>query len=312
MAGGPESRPSVRTKATPGSKAVAALAVAVLAAFTSGPMITAAAPAQPAAVAVWRVWLAAAALAPFGLRGALRSPALATARGRLWTALAGLALAAHFYLWIASLRLTAIAPAVTLVNAAPLPLLALEAILFGRRPQLGQWAAILVSLCGMALLGGGDWALGGTAVAGDLLALGGAAAYAAYLLAGRAVRATLGAVPYNLCVFTVAATALTLLGLLDGSHLVGFPARTWLLLALLAAVPTLVGHALANYSLEQISPTTVSLAYLLEPVGAATLGAVWLHQHPTWTQVAGGAVTMAGLALYLASGARRGGLPAPA
>lgn len=279
--------------------AALALAVAVLTSFTSGPMITATAPTPPAAVAAWRLWLAAAALAPFGLGAAARSPTLGRWPGRLWTVGAGMALAAHFYLWIGALRLTTIAPAVTLVNAAPLPLLALEAILFGRRPSPGQWVGVAVSLGGMVLLGGGDWSLRGTAGLGDALALGGAVAYAAYLLAGRAVRPSLGAVPYNLCVFTVAATALTGLAMASGAPLGGFPTRVWILLGALALLPTLLGHALANYSLAQIPPASVSLAYLLEPLGAAAIGFVWLHQAPTLAEAVGGLATLAGLALYL-------------
>jgi len=298
-----------RVRHTGRPAALGALAVAVLSSFTAGPLIAATAPAPAAAVAAWRLWLAAAALAPFGLRAVARSPVLRTWRGRAWTAAAGLALAAHFYLWIGSLRLTAIAPATTLVNAAPLLLLALECAIFGRRPHPGQWAGVAVSLAGMALLGAADWTGDRAAAAGDALALGGAAASAVYLVAGRAVRPAMGAMPYNLCVFTLAAAALSLLASSTGLPLLELPLRIWILLAALAAGPTLLGHALANFSLAQLSPTAVSLAYLLEPVGGSLLGYLWLRQVPTWTEAAGAAVTLAGLAVYLLASPRAAAQP---
>jgi len=283
--------------------APAALSIAVLMSFCSGPLLTATAPAPAVSVAAWRLWLAVAVLLPLGLPSALRSSALRSRRGLLALAGAGLALAAHFALWIGALRLTAVAPAVTLVNAAPLPLLGWE-VFRGRAPARRQVVAVLLSLGGMVVLAAGAWTHGGRAMLGDALALGGACAYAAYLVAGSSLRPRMAAMPYNLCVFAVAAAILSLGAAGRGSDLLRFPARTWVLLALLAAGPTLLGHGLANFSLTRIRPTAVSLAYLLEPIGATLLAYLWLHQRPDWLQVAGGAVTLAGLALYVGGAAR--------
>ena len=287
-----------------GGAAWVALAVAVAASFVAGPMIAATFPAAPAAVACWRLALAAVVLLPFGLRGAADGAA-APSSGRWWALAAGLALAAHFYFWIASLRLTSITPATTLVNASPLALLVLEGVLLRQPVPRAQWPGVAVGLAGIVILGLGDWTVSPRALAGDGLALAGAAAYALYLVAGRHVRQGMGAAQYNLTVFTVGALLLAAAAAATHAPLAGYPARIWWLLLGLAGVPTLLGHALANYSLARLSATTVGLAYLLEPAGGTIVGYAWLGQIPTLAEIAGAVVTVAGLAIYLRAGLRK-------
>lgn len=290
----------VRSEVT-GATAWAALSVAVATSFVAGPMIAATAPTAPAAVACWRLALAAAALVPFGMRGAAGGM-LRAGSTRWWALGAGLALAAHFYFWIQALRLTAIAPAVTLVNASPLALVALEALLLRQPVSPSRWPGIALGLAGVLLLGAGDWTLSARAVEGDAFALAGAVAYALYLVAGRHLRRTMGALEYNLTVFTFAAVVLAATAGLTRAPLTGYSGRVWWLLLGLAAMPTLLGHALANYSLARLSATTVGLAYLLEPAGGTAVGYLWLGQVPTPVEIAGTVVTVAGLALYLGAG----------
>jgi drug/metabolite transporter (DMT)-like permease len=279
--------------------AAGALALAVVASFVSGPLIAATAPTPAVAVAFWRLALAALALAPWGMGRAPRPAGLSRGRVTRLAAASALALAAHFFCWITALRLTSIAAAATLVNATPLALVALEYLAFGQLPARRQWGGIALALAGVCLISRGDWSVSGRALAGDGLALGGALTYALYLVAGRALRPALGALRYNLTVFAQAALALAVLAAATHIPLVGFPLRVWLLLGALAAAPTLLGHALANYSLGRLTATTVGLAYLLEPVGATAIGYLWLHQVPTAAEVGGGIITLAGLALYL-------------
>jgi drug/metabolite transporter (DMT)-like permease len=79
----------------------------------------------------------------------------------------------------------------------------------------------------------------------------------------------------------------------------------------LAAGPMLVGHTGMNYALKHYRATTVNVAALGEPVGAALIAWLWLHESPPALVLIGGAVVVAGIGVTLArsgetAGARAG------
>jgi drug/metabolite transporter (DMT)-like permease len=156
-------------------------------------------------------------------------------------------------------------------------------------------AGILVGVVGAAVISGGDFGVSARAVAGDLLALAGAAAAAAYFLAGRALRQDLSLLAYVGIVYPVCAVLLLPVALLSGAPLGGFNARTWWMLALMALVPQGLGHTTFNYLLKEIDATIVSISVLGEPVGSTILALVILGEIPPWTAVLGGVLVLAGI-----------------
>ena len=74
---------------------------------------------------------------------------------------------------------------------------------------------------------------------------------------------------------------------------------SWGYLALAALVPQLIGHNVMTWCLRHVTPTTVGVATLAEPVGATLLG-VWLLGERVAPMVyVGCAVTLATVALAL-------------
>jgi len=102
-------------------------------------------------------------------------------------------------------------------------------------------------------------------------------------------------------VYGVAALSLGVIALVGRAPLTGFAAGDWAVFAALAAGPMLVGHTGMNYALKHFRATTVNVAGLGEPVGATLIA--WLvpaiHEVPSVTALAGGAMVIAGIALSL-------------
>jgi drug/metabolite transporter (DMT)-like permease len=278
------------------------MAVGVLAISTSPILIRVA--AMPAlAMAFWRCLVGAMVLAPFASRRT--GTALDRADlGRL--AAAGVFLAVHFALWNASLGLTTVAAATTLVSSAPL-FVGLGSIALGEAPSTRAWAGIGLATAGAVVIGVGDaTGLGGDtrALLGDVLAFAGALAMAAYLLLGRVARRRLPVSTYAASVYAVAAAALLPACLLTGSSLGGYQAASWLALAGVVVGPQLLGHTVFNGLLASVSASVVAVVMLLEPV-IATVLAWWLFgELPGASLWAGAPMVLAGVWLAT-TGSRR-------
>jgi drug/metabolite transporter (DMT)-like permease len=298
------------------------LIIAVLATTYAGPIVRlAAAPAL--AIAFWRLTLV---LPVTGLlawrqgRGALKdmewsvgrdgaSGSIAADRDvprptpdALWLmALSGVLLAAHFWTWIASLRFTTVASSVVLVSLKPIFVWALAAVWLHEHPSRRERWGIGIAVLGATLIGIGDARLSLGALGGDLLALGGAVTAAGYYVIGRRVRATIGVWTYATIVYAVAALALAAVALLRDVPLTGFAGRDWAVFGALAAGPMLVGHTGMNYALKHYRATTVNVAALGEPVGAALIAWLGLHEVPGTLALIGGAVVLTGIGVTLSN-----------
>jgi len=227
---------------------------AILIRFTRSPSLV---------VAAWRLTLASAVLVPWGLargRGLSR-------RGLGLAFLSGTFLAFHFAFWIESLRHTTVASSVVLVTTNPV-FVGLFSLLLGEPPDRSLWQGIGLATLGGALIGWGDFSLGGGALWGDLLALAGAAMASGYLLVGRWMRRHGALLPYVATAYGTA--AVLLLGAVSLLSTVRLPlGDDWLWIALLALGPQLLGHTSFNRALRSLPASAVAVAILGEPVGAA-------------------------------------------
>jgi drug/metabolite transporter (DMT)-like permease len=144
----------------------------------------------------------------------------------------------------------------------------------------------------------GDWRAGGAALFGDLLALAGAATFTGYLLLGRTVRTRAGTAGYSVPVYTVVAVCSVAVAPLTGGNVLP-SARTALACLGLAAVCTVLGHTIFNWTLRHLRTAVVSVSLLGEPVITSLLAIPILRELPPGQALAGGAVILSGLALSL-------------
>ncbi|TDC12535.1 DMT family transporter [Streptomyces sp. 8K308] len=275
------------------------LGVAVVGISASGPL-TAGTAAPALAIAFWRNALAVASLLPvLARRRALRAElARVSRRTLLLTLAAGAALAAHFGLWLPSLRLTSVASSVALATTTPLwTVLALR--LLGHRPPAGVWLGSAIAFTGVVLLSGVDLAVSADALAGDALALGGGIAGAAYVLLGAEVRRTTSTTAYTLLCYGTTTALLLPVCLLAGAALGGYSGETWLKLLAITVVAQLFGHSLLNLVVRGLGPSVTSTATLLETPGAVLIAALALGQLPPVAAYPALAVILVGLALVI-------------
>jgi len=274
------------------------LLLAVLAISTGAPFAKWGQPAPPLAIAALRVGAASLVLFGAGWRELPQLRAISP-RDRPFVALAGLLLALHFGAWIASLQLTSTAASVALVCTNPV-FAALFGRLLGDRVTRRELVGIAIAAAGCAVLAGGDWRAGPRAVAGDALALVGAAAAAGYLVVGRRLRTGVPLLPYLGTVNAIAAGALAIAAAVTGVSLTGLPPHTYLACAAAGVVASFVGHTLLNAAVRTTPTHLVALAVLGEPICASLLAWAAFGEQPPLHAVAGGAVVLVGIAVGFA------------
>lgn len=215
--------------------------------------------------------------------------------------LAGLALAAHFGFWVASLQDTSIAASTAIVATQPL-IVGLGAWLWLReRPTSALFLAIAIAGLGALLLAGSD--LGdGVSLRGDAFAALGAVCASIYLVAGRRIRARLSNVSYFALANASAAIVLLLALAASGESLLGWGAEAYIFIVLLALVPQLIGHGSLTWALGSLPAAVVAVAVLGEPVGATAIGATLLDERPTLLEALGCALLLAGVYVALRGG----------
>ncbi len=284
-----------------------ALAVGVLAVSSAAVLIReAAAPAL--VIAAYRLGLAAI---PTGFLTLVVGREAVNEDGNWrWSVLAGTFLALHFGFWIASLQQTSVISSVVLVTTNPLFVAIASSLLLGERVRGATWAGIAVATAGAAAMAGGDIRSGLTAVRGDIFALLGAVFSAGYLMVGRKARPASSWLGYIGVVYSVAAVLLVLAALVARDGFTGYSAKTYVMLALLAVVPQLIGHSAINWSLAYIPAAIVAVAILGEPVGATALAAATLGEVPGVLEVGGAFLVMAGVYVALRPGIAAGAPPA--
>jgi drug/metabolite transporter (DMT)-like permease len=199
------------------------------------------------------------------------------------------------------------------VSTAPLWVALLSPFLLNERLTRAAIFGLVVAILGGSIIGlsdactwrGGlvcpdlDQVLRGRAMWGNFLALAGAWAVSGYLIIGRKLRTRMSLIPYIFLVYGMSAIALILIMFSAGHSPLGFPARAYGWIFLLAAFPQLIGHSTYNWVLRYIPATLVAIITLVEPIGSAILAFFILRETPTAGVLMGGLLILVGI--YLAS-----------
>lgn len=283
----------------PGFPPALGVAVVVLSVSFAAPLFKLA-DAPPITASFWRLALATLLLLPFTARA---WPAWRGYSAKEWgiTAAAGIALGLHFALWVWSLESTSVAASTALVTLQAVFVALGGHFLLGDRLGRLAWLGIAVAVAGavaIAVTDRGTAPQPDKALLGDALALLGGLGSAAYFLLGRRLRTTRGLVEYVTPVYGLAAVTLLLgLAVVGQPLATGLPWEAFLYFVLLAAVPMLGGHTVANWVVKYLPAHTVATWILLEPVGAALLAWPILGEVPPLGVALGGALVLAGAAM---------------
>jgi drug/metabolite transporter (DMT)-like permease len=222
-------------------------------------------------------------------------------------ALVGIALAFHFGFWISSLKHTTVANSVILVSTHPILIAVVSHYYLKERISMAAGAGVGIALAGMVIIGFSDFAVSQESLYGDLLALIGMFALAAYILSGRRIRQKTPVLPYVTVVYGVATIVLFMGCLIFTVPLLPYPVEEWVLFLALAVVPMILGHTVYNWTLRYVTALVVSMSILGEPILSAILAYLLLSEVPTNWVVLGGILILVGIYL-VASRSREGNL----
>ncbi len=249
-------------------------------------------------IACYRMALAGLPVGAMALLQQRRAPEPITTSSIAPLLLSGEFLAAHFGFWIASVQQTSIVTAVVLVAAQPLYLAIASPLLLGEAVERRVWLALLIATTGALTMAADDLGDGLGTLAGDLYAALGGLFAAAYLIMGRRLRPTVSWPRYVGTVYPI--TAVLLLGavLVAGESFTGYSTKAYVMIALLALGPQLIGHNAINWSLAYLPAVLVGIAILGEPVGATAWAALVLDELPSALEIVGGTLVL--VSVYLA------------
>ena len=206
----------------------------------------------------------------------------------------GLSLAIFNTLWTYSVVLNGAAASTVLAYSSPAFTAIIARKLFGESLRRGRIAAIAVSIFGCGLVSGAfEPAAWSVNTAGILVGLGSGLLFAVYSIMGKfAARRQINSWSATWVSFGVAAalllltqtgsTLFTLEGAIDG----------WIILIVLAVVPSLAGYGLYAVSLGYLPASTANLIAALEPALTAILAFVVLGESLSAIQLVGSALIL--------------------
>ncbi|MHA1400251.1 MAG: DMT family transporter [Candidatus Heimdallarchaeaceae archaeon] len=198
-----------------------------------------------------------------------------------WIIIAGLLLAMHFATWFLSLKYVSVAISTTLVDTVPIFMAVFGFIFFREKVN---WIGILGIV--IAFFGGVFLAFATTEDTsktnpglGIIFALIGALTVTFYFLIGKKILQDSPLWPYFGLVNLVSGISLMIYCVIR-NYSFSYPAIAFLFITLMAAGPSLIGHATYNYSLRRLPAFIVGTIIVAEPIGATILGIIFLGQIP--------------------------------
>lgn len=280
------------------------IGIGVLAVSTSAIFVKLAT-AQAPVIAFYRLFFSVLLMLPLFLFKYKHELKLISKRDWIYSVIAGVFLAFHFILWFESLNYTSVTSSTVLVTLQPLFAFIGTFLFFKEKLGFSALSSGLLGITGSIIISWGDFKISGMALYGDFLALVACAMVTAYLLFGQHVRKRVSIITYTFVVYSMSSVTLFFYVVFLGYPLTGFPSHDWVVFLLLAIIPTLLGHTLFNWSLQWVSTSTISIAILFEPVGAAILAYFILGEKILYTQIIGAMFIICGITFYLLNERKR-------
>jgi len=214
----------------------------------------------------------------------------------------GIILAAHFALWITSLKFTSVASSVILVTAHPILVGPVSHYFFKERLSIVNTIGIIISVSGVIILVSGNYGLGSftlDSLEGNILAILGGVGAGLYILGGRKIRKTVSVGSYAFIVYSIGTICLFVICLFYKVPLNNLSLDAYIIIFLMAIVAGIFGHTLYNWSLKHIRASVASVVLLGEPLGSTLLAFVlpWIQQNPSYYTIIGGAIILSGIYL---------------
>jgi drug/metabolite transporter (DMT)-like permease len=171
-----------------------------------------------------------------------------------------LALALHFISWTMGARLAPATNATLIVNTAPLVMPFFLYLMMREVVNRQEIIGTLVAFSGVMILAGGDFTLSPEYLLGDLICLGSMVMVAFYFCLARLNRDFPSIWLYLVPVYGLCGILCLLAAVVLGVPPQPLSLKECLLMLALGCVPTIIGHSLINYSMQQLRGQIVSVA----------------------------------------------------
>ncbi|GIV62464.1 MAG: hypothetical protein KatS3mg044_1330 [Rhodothermaceae bacterium] len=281
---------------------VYAIVAAGLLSFSISPILIRFAGEAPGlAVAVWRTVFAVLMLAPFAWFRIGAEVRAFSGRERLLVGAAGVLLGLHFVTWIESLYHTSVASSTVILSVTPLLLAVFSYWWLGESFSSRLIVSIVLAMAGTALIAWGDSQdpSATTSLLGNGLALSAAFLQCFYLLIGRVIRRKTSWMAYVFPLYVVAAMTTLGVALWREVPLFGYDPVIYLLCALMAFFPQILGHGSFNFALRFVRATVLGLLALTEPVVASFLAFLLFEEMPSGVALSGMALVLFAVAVVM-------------
>ncbi len=217
-------------------------------------------------------------------------------RRHVWLAvLSGLFFAGDLGTWNTAVLMTSASNATFLGNTAPIWVGLGTLFIFKQRLGRAFWVGLALGVAGSAWMVGQDFLANPTFGVGSVLSLIAAFFYGGYFLLIQRARERLSSLTTWWISAAVTTVALAGVSVAFGQSFTGYPVQSYLSLLGLALVTQVAAYLAVNYALGHLPAAIVAPTLLGQPILTALLAVPLLGQPITWTQIAGGALVIAGI-----------------
>jgi drug/metabolite transporter (DMT)-like permease len=254
---------------------------------------------HPLLLASYRLLLAALLLSPFYFRElarerrrlpGVRNPALESgaakvergiiARSLTASVIPGLLLGLHFIAWIAGARMTSAANATLIVNMAPVAMPVAAYIFMKEIITPAEIAGTVLALGGVVFLGISDFHVSMETFRGDVLSFVAMLFFTVYLILGKRKKRQINFWLYLVPLYFIGGVFCFIVSLFFTSPLRGISWFETGMIAGLAAISTIGGHSIYNYSMRHLRSQLVTLVNQSQVLFGALFGLLFFAEIP--------------------------------
>ena len=250
------------------------------------------------AVATWRTGLSIPVFVTLLIVYRPTSTTKAT-RSIWWLLVPGVAFALDLLTWHAAFQFTTAGMATLLANVSVILVGLGGWWLLRERVGWHWWLGAILALIGVIGLMAESEATNSAPrpVLGNWLSLLTAVCYASYLLSARFVRRGHSTIELMTAVVVTSTLVLAITTIISGESWMPHTNTGWWWVILLAAGPQIMGQGLIIWAVARVPAALVAVALLLQPVGTAIWGDLFLDEPLLWKDALPGGLVLAGIAL---------------
>lgn len=217
----------------------------------------------------------------------------------IWCCISGLFLFGHYFSWFNAVKMTNVASAAVLASFHPIVVLLVTIFIMKKKVGWKSIAAILVALCGGAVVMGFDMTvLTSGQLSGNVLGLFAGIFMGLYFAVGDYVRKRVDGSIYVLLVFSACWVCFAVTAPVTGTALLGYTFTDYLYVVIMAVVCQMGAHAVFNLCIGHVNSLYVSTWETADPVFCILIAVITLGQIPTLYEVVGCIIVVGALLCY--------------